>query len=105
MYNTDLFDDVSVTLSDIEIWLRSVPRFDDLHRENHVQDYISNYDVVNKIKAQKRAGTLYSSYTNEKNDKHNLSEKIKPLIQSKFVSGCPFIRFEQFKKRGLSLGH
>ena len=103
MYNLDLFDDVSVTLNDVEIWLRSVPRFDDSHRENHVLDYVSNYDVVNKIKAYKRNGTFYSSYANDDCDKQYLSDKIKPLVRSKFKSGSPFIPFKQFQKRGLTL--
>jgi hypothetical protein len=59
MDNLELFDDVSVSLNDVELWLRAVPRLNDDARANHVQDYIKNYDVVNKIIAAKHDSSFY----------------------------------------------
>jgi ABC-type uncharacterized transport system permease subunit len=103
MDNLDLFDDVNVTLKDVELWLRCVPRLTDDNRENHVRDYILNYDVINKIKSAKRDKSFYSLNHVSNIDNENLSHNLQHLIKSNFVSGCSHIPFSLFKKRGLSL--
>ncbi len=90
MYNLDLFDDVTVSLDDVELWLRCIPRFDDTNRANHVRDYIVNYDVVNKIKEAKRDKSFYSLKSKVEIDLENLSRAIEPMARSKFKS-CAFL--------------
>lgn len=98
MYNLDLFDDFSVTLDDVELWLRTIPRFEDDSRPDAVLDYCRNYDVVNKIIEQKRLGTFESLNDDFEIDKRSLSKSISPLISSRFKP-CPHIPFSLYTKR------
>lgn len=52
--DSDLFGDVIVTADDVDLWLDSVPKLSPTspRREN----YIRQWDVVNKIKAAKLGG-------------------------------------------------
>lgn len=102
MDNLDLFDDVSVSLNDVELWLHWIPRLDDSSRENHVQDYIKNYDVVNKIIRAKHVGSFYRLNDSPYIDNQNLSCNLKHLLKSKFVRSA-HIPFSLLKKRNLSL--
>ncbi|MES2181641.1 MAG: hypothetical protein V4493_06045 [Pseudomonadota bacterium] len=100
--DSDLFGQVIVTNDDVELWLRTVPRFTDDTRINHVQDYIKNYDVVNKIIRAKHDGSFYRLNDSPYIDNQNLSYNLKHLLKSKFVRSA-HIPFSLFKKRDLSL--
>lgn len=98
MYNLDLFDDFRVTLDDVELWLRTTPRFEDDSRPDAVLNYCRNYDVVNKIIEQKRRGEFYISNDACEDDKRSLSKSIQPLINTRFKP-CPHIPFSLYTKR------
>lgn len=90
MYNLDLFDDVTVSLDDVELWLRCIPRFDDTTRASHVRDYIVNYDVVNKITVAKLDKSFYSLKSQYDIDLENLSRAILPMARCK-LKPCAFL--------------
>lgn len=56
MHSHDLFDFVSVSLQEIELWLFTVPRI--VHTRRGRAASVRNYAVVEKIKRAKLAGTL-----------------------------------------------
>lgn len=79
--NYDLFSDATVTLDDVELWLSTIPRFTDDNRQEPVLNYITNYDVVNKIIRAKVNKSFYQLCVT---DKFYLSDSIKPLIKNKY---------------------
>lgn len=81
----DLFGDVVVTYDDVNLWLSNVPRLDDRHREDHVKDYIKNYDVIAKIKRAKLDNSFYCLNEKAHNDKQNLSIAIKSSFKYQFI--------------------
>lgn len=82
--DSDLFGEVIVTYDDVELWLRAIPRHVDGQRENQVQDYVENYNVVNKIREAKLNNSFYSLNDNLPLDKQNLSQILKNLLKPKF---------------------
>lgn len=54
----DLFGQVIVTVSDVELWLEN-SRFTYDNNPNRVKAYIKNYDVASKIAASKLSGEFY----------------------------------------------
>ena len=98
MPNLDFFAPATVTLDDVELWLRTVPRLCDLNRPDQVLYYIDNYDVVNKIIKAKLDKSFYSLNELLPNDKENLSHTLKPLIKPKFHA-LPFIPYAAHLKR------
>lgn len=97
-----MFDEYTVSLDDVELWLRCVPRFTDDNRASHVRDYIKDYDVVNKIKAAKLDKSFYSLNHDSNFDNENLSKNLVHLVKSNFARSA-HIPFSLFTKRGLSL--
>lgn len=77
----DLFGEVVVTYDDVELWLRAVPRKVDGVRENHVKDYINNYNVVCKIKSAKLDGSFYYLCRGLSYNNQNLSQIIYKLLK------------------------
>lgn len=55
----DLFGQVIVTLSDVELWLEN-SRFTYDNNPNRVKAYIKNYDIANKIAKSKLSGEFYN---------------------------------------------
>lgn len=98
MPNLDLFSPATVTLDDVELWLRTVPRLCDLNRADQVLYYIDNYDVVNKIIKAKLDKSFYSLNELLPNDKENLSHMIKPLINPRYHP-LPFVPYSAHIKR------
>lgn len=84
--NYDLFDTATVTLDDVELWLKAVPRFTDETAPNRLLSYAVDYDVVNKIRTAKVNKSFYQLQVI---DKQNLSRSIKPLIKPKYKP-CTF---------------
>lgn len=82
--DSDLFGDVVVTLHDVEIWLRNFPRYENGVRLSQVQDYIKNYDVINKIKRAKLDKSFYCLNHVFNDDKQNLSAHIKKTLKTQF---------------------
>lgn len=54
----DLFGQVIVTISDVELWLEN-SRFTYDNNPNRVKAYIKNYDIARKIAAAKLSGEFY----------------------------------------------
>lgn len=84
--DSDLFDDVVVTFDDVELWLIEYARYDGLIRYNQVAQYIANYDVINKIKREKRNNRFYSLNRKPVIDKENLSRNIAQFFKPKFFN-------------------
>lgn len=84
----------SATLNDVELWLRSVPRFDDETRPNHVEDYIRGWDVVNKIIRAKSMNTFNHTVGIDKQNlsSRSLSQSIALALPTKYKSGAHHIR-------------
>lgn len=97
MPNLDFFAPATVTLDDVELWLRTVPRLCDLNRPDQVLHYIHNYDVVNKIIKAKLDKSFYSLNELLPNDKENLSHALKPLIKPHYHP-LPFVPFSRSQK-------
>lgn len=55
----DLFGQVIVTVSDVELWLEH-SRFTYDNNPNRVKAYIKNYDLASKIAAAKLSGEFYN---------------------------------------------
>lgn len=93
----ELFD-ITVTTSDIESWLLNVPRFDGSEREQLIENYIRDWDVVNKVKREKLINNFYGKNTI---DKFYLSfgEKISRIYRPKYKQGSPFVRYGDLVKR------
>lgn len=51
----DLFNDIAVTLDDVELWLDKVPKIPRTSPRQR-EYYLKNWDVVEKIKAAMRNG-------------------------------------------------
>lgn len=54
----DLFGEVPVTLDDIELWLRAIPRMDPTTRR--AAYYVQAYNVADKIRRAKLEGWFYT---------------------------------------------
>lgn len=98
MPNLDLFAPATVTLDDVELWLRTVPRLCDLNRADQVLYYIDNYDVVNKIIKAKLDNSFYSLNDKLPDDKQNLSNMLQPLIKPRYHP-LPFVPYASHIKR------
>lgn len=79
--NYDLFNEATVTLDDVELWLRCIPRFSDNDAPTRVLQYTETYDIYNKIM---RAKVNKSFYDLVATDKQNLSYTLQDLIKPKF---------------------
>lgn len=90
----DLFD-ATITLDDVELWLRTVPLFDDTTAPSRALNYIETFDVYNKIITAKHNKYFYQLIVI---DKQNLSRALLPLIKPKYRP-CPHIPFSEFQKR------
>jgi len=55
----DLFGQVIVTISDVELWLETNTQLTPDNQSNRVKAYIKNYDVASKIAASKITGEFY----------------------------------------------
>lgn len=84
MQQHDLFNDASVTVKDVEFWLRDVPRFDDTTSQNRILHYIKTYDVVNKIMREKSTNAIVFSNRTIQRDKFYLSHAIEHLARPIF---------------------
>ena len=93
--NYDLFNDATVTLDDVELWLCTVPRFNDTTAHTRVLNYTENYDTINKII---RAKVDKSFYYLIPDDKENLSRALQPLIKPKFHP-LHFVPYRLHQKR------
>lgn len=95
MPNLDLFAPATVTLNDVELWIRTVPRFDDTTAHSRVLNYATNYDVVNKII---RAKANNSFYQKQDIDKQNLSRALEPLFKPRFKP-CQITSYSEIIRR------
>lgn len=84
----------SATLSDVELWLRHVARFDDDTRQNHVEDYIRNWDVLNKIIRAKTMGNFNQTVGIDKQNlsQRSLAKSIALALPTRYKSGSFHIR-------------
>lgn len=57
--DADLFGQVIVTISDVELWLEANTQVTPDNLPNRVTAYIKNYDVASKIAAAKLSGEFY----------------------------------------------
>ena len=57
--DADLFGQVIVTISDVELWLEANTQVTPDNLPNRVKSYIKNYDVASKIAAAKLSGEFY----------------------------------------------
>lgn len=101
----ELFNDTRVTYTDVELWLLTVPRLSEANRKNHVQDYIRNYDVINKIK---RAKALEIFNHTVGIDKQNLSRPalldfVADFFKPKYKTGCNITTQGELKRIELRL--
>lgn len=56
--DSDLFGDIVVTVTDVDLWLDSVPILQGRSHSSR-EIYAKNYDIANKIKASKLDGSFY----------------------------------------------
>lgn len=59
----DLFGDIPVTLRELELWLFKVPKLP--HYARWRESYPRQYNIIDKIKRQKQAGTLGDVFGDE----------------------------------------
>jgi ribonucleotide reductase alpha subunit len=84
--DTDLFQDVIITFSDVELWLKN-SRIDNYATSNRVKAYINDYDIASKIRAAKLNGSFYALENNQ-------IDVTLPSIQDHF---CKYVEPETFK--------
>jgi hypothetical protein len=89
--DSDLFGQVIVTISDVELWLEAKTQVTPDNLPNRVKAYIKNYDVASKIAAAKLSGEFYKL---EKN-RYGFDSDIIRSVFTKYVTPKPEEKAEQ----------
>jgi hypothetical protein len=74
--DADLFGQVIVTISDVELWLEANTQVTPDNLSNRVTAYIKNYDVASKIAAAKLSGEFYKLEKPRQGFDSNLIESV-----------------------------
>jgi hypothetical protein len=101
----ELFNESRVTFTDVELWLRSIPRLNEENRTNHVHDYIRNYEVVNKIRRAKSLEIFNHTVGIDKKNLINASllEIISLFFAPVYKPGCNHTAHGELNRRKLRM--